>query len=294
MLSYLMDIEPHSCWLRATPTESIQALGFYCTEAGTFYCRKNFNTIRSKKTSYLLLFTFEGEGIVEQDEKVFKATPNTIVLLDCNKPHSYCTSSMKKWNFHWAHVNGSSVDGFFSLLQSPDSPLYHVHKGVIDMQDSWAILIEHMKQDTFEDSLEVCMQIHNILQLTTNEKINSESVKNQSTKDLCYAAAKYLREHYNEDITLDLLSQHIALSKSYLIRIFNQYFSTSPYNYLLHYRITKAKELLCTTELTVSEICDMIGFKNTNNFIAQFSRICLQSPLQYRKSFFNTTGNRLV
>ena len=54
MLTYNMDVEERSTWLRATPGAAALAQPFYCTEAGNFYGRAHFATARTDKESYLL------------------------------------------------------------------------------------------------------------------------------------------------------------------------------------------------------------------------------------------------
>ena len=49
MLTYNMDVEERSVWLRATPNSSVLAQPFYATEAGLFYGRSHFATARTDK-----------------------------------------------------------------------------------------------------------------------------------------------------------------------------------------------------------------------------------------------------
>ena len=50
------------------------------------------------------------------------------------------------------------------------------------------------------------------------------------------------------------------MSKSYFLRLFRRYMGTTPYNYLVNFRITQAKELLVLTDHSVSEIAQKVGF----------------------------------
>ena len=50
MLTYNMDVEERSTWLRATPGAAALAQPFYCTEAGNFYGRAHFATPIRKAT----------------------------------------------------------------------------------------------------------------------------------------------------------------------------------------------------------------------------------------------------
>ena len=56
------------------------------------------------------------------------------------------------------------------------------------------------------------------------------------------------------------------------------------YNFLLCYRITKAKELLAQTDLPVGAVAHQVGFGDESNFSTRFTAMVGQSPLRYRKS----------
>ena len=68
-----------------------------------------------------------------------------------------------------------------------------------------------------------------------------------------------------------------------LCALFRRYMGTTPYNYLVNFRITQAKELLVLTDHSVSEIAQKVGFGDASNFSTRFAKATGQSPLQYRK-----------
>ena len=70
-----------------------------------------------------------------------------------------------------------------------------------------------------------------------------------------------------------------------------QRLGTTPYNYLVNFRITQAKELLVLTDHSVSEIAQEVGFGDASNFSTRFVKATGQSPLQYRKSALKSAGN---
>ena len=94
MLTYNMDVEERSTWLRATPGAAALAQPFYCTEAGNFYGRAHFATARTDKESYLLFYTLSGSGLIEQNDQRVELPAGSALLLNCRTPQSllYCTA----------------------------------------------------------------------------------------------------------------------------------------------------------------------------------------------------------
>ena len=83
MLTYNMDVEERSVWLRATPNNAVLAQPFYATEAGLFYGRSHFATARTDKESYILFYTLAGAGLIEQNEQHIELPQGAALLMNC-------------------------------------------------------------------------------------------------------------------------------------------------------------------------------------------------------------------
>ncbi len=93
----------------------------------------------------------------------------------------------------------------------------------------------------------------------------------------------YLKENFQEHITLDMLSKKFSVSKATLIYNFNKYLHSSPVDYLINIRIQHAKAALTETKSNLSEIAESCGFSNANYFSLMFKRKVGMSPANYRK-----------
>ena len=77
-------------------------------------------------------------------------------------------------------------------------------------------------------------------------------------------------ENYtDEDFGLPQLCQKIGMSRSQLFRKMTALMATSPSDFIRSYRLNKAKKLLETTDLNVSEVAWQCGFVN----LAHFSKV---------------------
>ena len=100
---------------------------------------------------------------------------------------------------------------------------------------------------------------------------------------LVYSRA-FTPQSFHKELSLADLLAEAHMSKSYFLRLFRRYMGTTPYNYLVNFRITQAKELLVLTDHSVGEIAQEVGFGDASNFSTRFAKATGQSPLQYRKS----------
>lgn len=119
MLTYNMDVEERSVWLRATPNNAVLAQPFYATEAGLFYGRSHFATARTDKESYILFYTLAGAGLIEQNEQHIELPQGAALLMNCRTPQSYCTApGYDVWEHYWVHLDGVGVKTLADSVQS--------------------------------------------------------------------------------------------------------------------------------------------------------------------------------
>ncbi len=95
-------------------------------------------------------------------------------------------------------------------------------------------------------------------------------------------ARRFLDRHYNTPITIQQLSREAALSPYHFIRVFQRVYKVTPHQYLVQQRISKAKELLRTTDISITDICFSIGFESLGSFSALFRKVAGISPSAYR------------
>ena len=98
----------------------------------------------------------------------------------------------------------------------------------------------------------------------------------------------YVQQEYVHNISLDTASEALSLSPSYIGLIFRKVGSTSFLKALNDIRVSKAKELLQNTELTIREIGESVGVENQNTFIRMFKKTEGITPGQYRMAILHT------
>lgn len=100
----------------------------------------------------------------------------------------------------------------------------------------------------------------------------------------CATAKRYIDENYSESITLDKLAEIAHVNKYYLSHSFKNEYKVSPIDYLMKRRITEAKALLTSTDFSLTQIAEQIGFGSLAYFSKCFRKIEGTSPNEYRKS----------
>lgn len=119
------------------------------------------------------------------------------------------------------------------------------------------------------------------------ERLNTKLLKefdDYRNKQKIQQAVLYIRENYNKDLNMAVVSNYISMNYSLFSYVFKLYTGYNFVNYLKDIRITKAKKLLETTDMLVLEIAQEVGYENDKNFMKIFKNICGVSPSEYRKN----------
>jgi two-component system, response regulator YesN len=97
-------------------------------------------------------------------------------------------------------------------------------------------------------------------------------------------AKQYIQEHFsNPNLTLEYVAQSLNVSPVYLSRTIKKELGISFVNLLTDIRIKKAIQLLISTNLTINEISEQVGYDTQHYFSTAFKKVVGISPNQYRK-----------
>ena len=126
-----------------------------------------------------------------------------------------------------------------------------------------------------------------------NEKIKEQEVKSRiesitkKENKKVYSknidkSIKYIEENYNKHISLIDVAKHIYLSHEYFSRLFKEEVGENFTTYLTMYRINKAKELIKSTDMKISQIAMEVGYTNPGYFSKNYKKYMGVSPEEDR------------
>jgi len=89
---------------------------------------------------------------------------------------------------------------------------------------------------------------------------------------------------FAQPLTLDAMARAANLSKFHFARAFAAAYGETPRTYLTRRRMERAKDLLRAANLTVTEVCYLVGFESLGSFSSRFKQLVGQSPSEYREA----------
>lgn len=102
----------------------------------------------------------------------------------------------------------------------------------------------------------------------------------------------FISSHYAKELTLQEIAEAASISKSEALRCFRLAVQSTPIQYLTNYRLLIAKRLLQSTDDTITQIAERVGFSSPNYFIRIFKKRFDLTPKAYRKENVPLTVQR--
>ena len=93
---------------------------------------------------------------------------------------------------------------------------------------------------------------------------------------------KYIKEHIDEDISVNRLAELVYLNPSYFSRFYKQITGITITNFIAEIKLDKAKKMLKDSNLKVNQIAEKLGFESSSYFIRFFKKYMRYSPQEYR------------
>lgn len=145
------------------------------------------------------------------------------------------------------------------------------------------LLSKNMNPDYFSQ-FELKVIFMNLLQSILNGARNSQY---NYTLQQVTEILDYFHNHYDEEVLISEVADMFEIDRRRIAYLFEKITGLTPIQYLTRYRISRAKELLTVSELTVSEVSEAVGYQDSFYFSRVFKNLTNMSPSQYRKAYQN-------
>ena len=256
-----------------TPSTFARTSLLHLQEVGSLQAIHKHTSTRTNLTSFLCFVVLSGTGSLTYEGMTYELSVGDCVFIDCRKAYSHSTSD-DLWSLQWCHFYAPSYEKY---KERGGRPVFHPD----DLTPFRLLLTDLYNLASSSDyirDMRISEKLGTLLTLLMEQSWHPESMI-VSRKRLELAAVKeYLDEHYTEKIALDYLSEHFFINKFYLSKIFKVTYGTTVNNYLISKRITRAKQLLRFTDMTVDEVGVAVGMGDANYFSRMFRKVEGISP----------------
>ncbi len=155
-----------------------------------------------------------------------------------------------------------------------------LYKEESEMTEEQKIYIKDFERD-FDKSKcnDLCRIIDNHIKLLIHEYHDNSSDTNPIVSNI----RNFIDDSALHDITVCEIAELFNYNEKYIGKLFKKHTGKTIKEYLCHIRLQKAKELLNSTNMMITEISAQTGFNNVTYFNRMFKKCTGMSPGEYRK-----------
>ena len=233
-----------------------------------------------------LFFIVSGKGQFLIQDQTFPVGVNNLVIINPNVLHTEASLNAQPLEYIVLGIDGIELatnensNGQFWILDHFES---------VEVSSCLRNILREMelKNPGYEDVCQAYMEIL-IIRLMRNTTMTVQ-IKPQviSGNRQCATVKRYIDLHFKEPLTLEQLSEEAHMNKYYLSHAFKQEYGVSPINYMISRRIEESKYLLSETDLSMSQIAQLLGFSSLSYFSQVFRKSQDISPMEFRQNSKN-------
>jgi AraC-like DNA-binding protein len=258
----------------------IMAEHYDILQAGTTHCGAEWGRRRGPYACYMIYHLLAGRCRVEIARRTYTLTAGSVYFFS---GYALTGHSCQSMHVRWIHLLPTSFTLIHALRQAP--PIHRWRQTLLG--DTCGRLEFEMLGPHGQPALPLTAHfaLHSFVQELLSRVTQRLAPADPADADLIRKlgpAIEFMDRHYVQAPSLDSIAQTVSLAANYFHALFRQCSGLSPYQYMLHKRMSLAQHLLLTSDQPVKQIAQRVGYACPFHFAKVFRRYFRQSPSQCR------------
>ncbi|MEK8128191.1 AraC family transcriptional regulator [Paenibacillus filicis] len=289
-----MELEPPSAWVDEWTNRFLSAFPVNCSFRTGVLDQRQFHS----HSGFELYVCVRGSGSYIAGDRVYDLSPGALIVVrpkalhisrpDPDLPFHRFVLAVEDSYMHELQASDEALSAWMRpWLPEPGQDSLYSRLGaqqLLAVQETLSQLEQELARREAGYPLAVkSLVLRLFAELNRNraEPLQT-SADAEAHKQLIERILSFLMEHYQEPLTAERLCRYFNLSRSYLFLLFKRHTGATINEFVVTYRLSKAKELLQTTALPIIEVAAASGFNDISHFCHTFKRVAGLTPSQYR------------
>ncbi len=233
---------------------------------------------------YLIHFILDGRGVFSKGSTHLELKKGQGFFIEPNEVTYYQADASQPWRYAWIGFNGTKAEEYMKLAGLSSSSFVFNCSNRKLIEKYFVQMLEN-KRHTIDSEI----RLNGLLYLIISDLIKNSNSFELSGGTLNMAehyvkkAIEYIQGNYSRNMSVAEISEYIGLDRSYFGSVFRNIVNVSPQQFLLHFRINKACELLIKSSISIGDISRSVGYGDQLLFSKTFKKIKGVSPKEYRE-----------
>lgn len=256
------------------------------------YCPPNWLSGPAIYDHYIIHYLIDGAGTYyDGRNNAHKLKKGDAFLIPPYQEVRYQADSICPWKYYWVGFNGTEANKLLKLCGLDENNLTFTY----DIDDKLEYYLECITSTNLISPAQEYALLGYLYQIFSLLISNNQKALFTTYDDYLYQAIQYIRENYqNCELSVQHIADHIRIDRSYLYRVFDKLLQQSVQQYVISFRLKKAKLLLKHSNCSVGEIALSCGFSDQSYFASAFKKNFNISPLKYRQKNIVINKNEMI
>ncbi|WP_246096225.1 helix-turn-helix domain-containing protein [Paenibacillus sinopodophylli] len=264
-------------------SDLLQSLQLQLIVANKTQVTMNWGETDSTPEHNKLYYICEGDGWIRIGNDDYYPKSGQLFLTPAHARVSFVARNNRPYLKYWCHF--TILVGPFDLFQWIGVPLCLDVDDNTHMTTLFQELIQWHKQQTIVARLrEKALLLEIVSCFLDSVPIQVLQHRSEEMSRL-NIIQQFVDSRLHTSISIDQMAEALHLHPNYFSAYFKKHFGVPPLKYVSRKRTERAKQLLTTTSLSIKEIADQSGFKETNHFTKFFRKETNLSPTEYRLAY---------
>lgn len=262
-----------------SPYKAVKMRPMRLSKFGITYPNPSYYIKREPAPCFIIEYIVSGRGYLEINDEKYKLNPGDAYIIH---PGDFCTYYADKNEPYKKYWINFSADFFFTEMLKAYGIEDRVFRG-LDLSGFFESLFK--LEDVSDTNDELFIPASKLVfSAMMDIALHKENDTVATGYDLAYKVRNMLYKSISTRITIDDIAKKLYRSKNDINRQFKKQYNTTPHNFLVELRITKAKNMLVNSRKTIAEIANLLCFSSEFHFSNTFKKKVGISPSEFRRN----------
>lgn len=232
------------------------------------------------RSDYLLLYVWHGRLALAEGDEEISAPAGSLVLYRPRESQHYRHVAEERTEVYWLHFTGRGVA---ELLERAGICARVTQTGCLpEARERYGLLIRELQLKQRQYEMFCSAHAMTLISTFARQLSLEENAEDSHRSRRLSGVIEQMHLRCGEPLSVSDLAMQCGLSEYHFIHLFRDYTGFSPHAYITRLRLDKAKDLMVSTTMNISEIAFAVGYSNPLYFSRLFKRHTGVSPSRFR------------
>ncbi len=267
-------------WIKLIPNQELSVYQFGYEE-----CVSGHSFGPANRDHYLLHFIKKGKGEFRTESDSYSLEAGQGFMISPDKISSYKADEDDPWVYFWIGFGGLDADRYMRDIGiTPENPVFSFEdwEPFENIYNNLRVLDKSLLSDRLKMLGNLFMLIAEMAENVSQLDIKRKVIYN-SKEEYVKNAVGYIEQNFSGKLNISEIVKFVGLNRSYFGVIFKEIMKMSPIDYLVSYRIDRAKKYLLNDSMNIGDVSRSVGYDDPLAFSKIFKKKVGVSPGEFRK-----------